>query len=141
MKLLKTTKLNIKICYNNLKNIPPKEYSSIEEMEESQNILELLKEKMQDAIVFQKKVDALVLRIERGEKLDKEIHDMNDLIRISDEKDMKTNVSIEFEDAQFSAFFQQFEKWGKSWFNKVDQFLSFRKDMNDTNKQSNERKK
>lgn len=136
MKILKTSKLFAKICYNNLRNVPPKEFPNVEEMENSQAVVGILKEKLKDFIPLQKILDPLTIRINNGEKVEpSEIVEMSTKLRMMDESYTGQAVEITFEDAQFNTFFQEFERWGKNWFGRVDDFLLFRKEMSEANSQ------
>lgn len=144
MKTLTTKSVNIVICWNNLKNLPPKAFQTIEEMEITQVILDTLEE----AIPLFSKI------IKEGEELNKKIitgdvtgtnvaevrKEWSERSRKLEEKEKDKEVTIEFENEEFNTFFQQFGRLGKEWFNSVKEFLSFRADLNKTNQQPKEKK-
>ncbi len=145
MKTLKTKKVNIVICWNGLKNTAPKDFPNIGEMESTANILENLKEGAGEFVAL----------MEEGEKMNNDIASGKlsgpeaimgarvDFTKKSTSLEDKTGeeiVDIQFEDNDFNTFFQQFERWGKNWFGKLDTFLAFRKDMNVTNGQPKAKK-
>ncbi len=143
MKLLKTKKVNIAICWSGLKNTPPKEFPNIGEMEATANIIEALKEAIPE----------FVESIGKIEKINEEMNAGGDM-KTAEEKTLilqnatkverehaEDMVEVRFENADFNTFFQQFERWGKNWFYKLEAYLSFRKEMNTTNAQPKDEKK
>lgn len=145
MKVLKTRKVNVTICWNGLRSTPPKDFPTIGELESVGRILE----------AFEAQVPEFVSVLKEGEKLNESImvKDIKDkevvkarqeYLQKATETEKKSGdeiVEVEFEDDDFNTFFQQFERWGKNWFNKVEPFLVFRKDINDTNRQAKGEKK
>jgi len=139
MKVLKTRRVNIAICWSGLRSTPPKEFPTMGEMESTARILES----------FKGSVPEFVETIKEGEKLNEDIVAGNikekDAVKaraeylkksaITEKKNGDEAVEVEFEDEDFNTFFQQFERWGKNWFMKIEPFFAFRKDMNDTNRQ------
>jgi hypothetical protein len=133
MKTLNTKKINLAICWNGLRNIQPKDFPTIPEMESTVTILSLLKEQLKD---FSEIIGRLE-DINAGDEKDadkKRAEALKDLRKVESQQ-LEDEATIEFENADFNIFFQQFERWGKNWFAKVDVFLNFRKDMNLTNSQ------
>ncbi len=137
MKKLKLKRIHILSCWNNLRATPPKEFPTIDEMEKTGEILDALKEQ----------INGFLPLIEKGEKINREINSgslkpekimekRREFIKESEEIENKIGqdmVEIEFENDAFNTFFQQFERWGKNWFSRVDEFLSARKSFNETN--------
>ena len=139
MKTLKTKKVNIVICWNGLRNMPPKAFPTIGEMEKTSDILEL----------FSAAVPEFVEVLKEGEGISKDIQGG----KITGEESMKVRAefakksnsleqqkgndefTVEFENETFNTFFQQFERWGKEWFVKLELYLAFRKEMTTTNGQ------
>jgi len=144
MKTLKTKTVNVVMCWNSLKQIPPKEYATIEEIEKVSDILDLFRDSISDFVKL----------IEEGEQLQKDIQskrftteqitkkrgDFQTKSNILEDKKGKALIEVEFEDAVFNTFFQLFEKWGKNWFQEIGSFIAFRKEMNATNQQTKGKK-
>ncbi|MBT9165078.1 MAG: hypothetical protein DDT23_01093 [candidate division WS2 bacterium] len=143
MKTLTTKKVFIVICWNGLRSIPPREFPTIGELEQTAKILDLFAEPIPEFIevfeegeklntdILTKKYDEKEIQEKRTEYLNK-----SNLLEIKAGDEI---VEIEFEDAEFNTFFQQFERWGKNWFFKLSAYLEFRKDLNATNSQPKEK--
>jgi hypothetical protein len=145
MKILKTKKVNIAICWNSLRSMPPKEFPSITELEATTAILETLQEPIPEFVKSVKDGDQMADDIVTGkiknEEIDKKRAEyFKESSKLELEKGQE-EVTVEFETEEFNTFFQQFERWGKLWFMKLEAFLEFRKDMNITNSQPKEIKK
>ena len=139
MKILKTKKVNLVICWNGLRTMPPKDFPNIDEMEKTADILDTLKEPIPEFVEM----------LEEGEILNKDIQAARLAAEeiIAKKKDFQTRsnllegekgeeeITLEFENDVFNTFFQQFERWGRVWFFKLEPYLAFRKDMTTTNSQ------
>ena len=148
MKTLKTKKYNIDRSYFGLMGVQPKDCKTIKEME---NLVEISK-------VLEKEAKAHYALLENGDKINEELRDamleipeeeerkvpipiqekisrINMAIKSKEEKDKKIDVVLKFENEEFNTFFQLFERWGKNWFIDIKEFLEFRRNLNDTNKQ------
>lgn len=146
MKTLKTKKVNVVICWNGLKNTPPKDFPSIEEMDKTAGILDLLKEATPEfAKVLEEgekmNTDIQSGKLESDEKIMKAKTEFSKKSVLLEEKSGEDIVEISFENADFNAFFQQFERWGRVWFIRLEPYLEFRKSMNVTNAQPKQKGK
>ncbi|MCX6724249.1 MAG: hypothetical protein NT155_03720 [Candidatus Staskawiczbacteria bacterium] len=135
MKSLTSKTINFFICWNNLRIVPPKLFPTIQEIEKTSEILEIL----------EKEIPNFVKLVMEGEEMRKESpispekqEDWNNRTKILGNKEGGKILTVEFENDQFNTFFQQFERWGKDWFSNIKEFLEFRRDMNATNSQSKE---
>lgn len=133
MKPLKSKKVNLAICWNSLRNVPPKEFPSIGELEVTTVILDKLKAgipEFVESVLEEEQInrDIITGKIKPEQINNKRTEYFKESSKLEIEKG-EEEVTIEFEDAEFNAFFQQFERWGKNWFPKVEAFLDFRKDM------------
>lgn len=137
MKQLETRATNIVICWNNLKNIPPKEFPTIEEMEKVLEMLTTFEETVPAFAKIIKEGEELNTKIVAGEMLGDDIQkarkDWMERSSKLEAKEKERKIVVELENEVFNTFFQQFERWGKNWFNRVDEFLAFRKDITDAN--------
>ena len=139
MKTLKTKKVNVLACWNGLKNMPPREFQSIAEMEKTGTILDLFKEavsELAEALLEGEKINTdIQLGKIVGEEIIEKKTEFQKMANGLEDATGKEEIEIALEDDVFNTFFQQFERWGKNWFQKVEDLLSFRKDLNLTNKQ------
>ena len=139
MKILKTKRANIAICWSGLKNTPPKDFPSVGEMEKTTDILAVLKESISEFVKILEEgeklnADIITTKLTTGEINEKKA-DFQKRATLLEEEIGEQEVSIEFEDEIFNTFFQQIERWGKFWFIKLEPYLAFRKDLNTTNMQ------
>jgi len=139
MKVLKTKRTNVAVCFNGLKNTPPKDFPNIGEMEATANILELFRESIPEYVALLKEGEQMTTDLQSGEMPTEEmLKARNEFSKKAIQQEKKNGeemIEISFENSDFGTFFQQFERWGKNWFAKLEVYLAFRKDMNETNKQ------
>jgi len=139
MKTLKTKRVNILTCWNGLRNVPPKNFSNIEEMEKTLVILDIFKESIPELTKILLEGDKMNMDIQLGKVKPEEIATVrgafqkkaNGIENATGDKE----IDVSFEDDIFNTFFQLFEKLGVNWFMKLEGFISFRKDLNSTNQQ------
>jgi len=138
MKTIKTRKVNIAIFWNGLRNMPPKEFNSVKELENTSRILETLKSA----------IPTFVDSILEGEKMNRDISlgviKKDDTTKVRNDYYIKSTkietdegdeiIEVELENDEFNTFFEQFGKWGKNWFNKIELFLEANNDINKGNK-------
>jgi hypothetical protein len=110
-----------------MKNMPPREFASIADMEMSREVMSILQEGILDLTA---KIEALS---EMGKATPQERQKAGEEYNTYEAAVGKDQVSAEFEDAEFNYFFNLFGQHGKEWFNTVDEFLTFNKQMNETN--------
>ena len=135
MKTLKTTKLNALACWTNLRAVPPRDFNSVDEMEKTITVLETLKGGISEFVDLINESEQIGKDIRAGKIKDPAKAQQDFLVKsekIESEKRSEV-IEIEFEDEIFNTFFQLFDRWGKNWFNKIEEFLSCRRDINDTN--------
>lgn len=139
MKLLKSKKVNIAICLNGLMNMPPKDFPTMTEMEHTPEIIVKLKELIPEFVKSIEDGDKMNLGIITGKIRTEDIdRTRSEYYKVSTNLEKEKGdeiVNIEFENDEFNTFFQQFERWGRLWFIKLEAFLEFRKDLNTTNAQ------
>jgi len=139
MKTLKTKKVNLVICWNGLKNTPPKLFPTIGEMEKTADILELLKNAIPEFVEVLREGEKISEDIQAGKFAGEEsLKVRRDFAKKSNALEQKvgnSEIPVEFENETFNTFFQQFERWGKEWFVKLEPYLAFRKEMTATNGQ------
>ena len=139
MKTLKTKKVNIAVCWNGLRNMPPRAFPNIGEMEKTGDILEAFEKVVPEFAKMLKEGEILNTDIQTGklnpEELTAKRTDFSKRSNLLEGNIGEKEVSVELENDTFNTFFQQFERWGKEWFAKLEPFLSFRKAMVATNGQ------
>lgn len=153
MKTLTTKTINVVICWNNLRLVPPKDVPTIQEMERTSEIFTILEDAIPDFVKLIMEGEELRKELAKtGELPEDEIKKANEEWQIKNKKwqnttnalEQKTGdlvISVDFENEEFNTFFQQCERWGKNWFGNIKEYLAFRKDMNATNGQPKEKVK
>ena len=140
MKTLKTKKVNIAVCWSGLRNVPPRAFPNIEEMEKTGEILKAFEEAAPEFVKMLKEGEILNTDIQTGklkpEELMEKRQDFSKRSNLLEGNVGDREVSVELENDIFNTFFQQFERWGKEWFAKLEPYLAFRKEMATTNGQS-----
>jgi len=139
MKVLTTRKVNLAICWSGLRGVAPKDFPSVNELDQTSTILGKLKEAVKEFVGIIEEGEKLNTELMTGKVKGDEIEKrkkeyLKNSATVESEND-KEVVSVEFEPDTFNTFFQQFERWGKNWFVKIETYLEFRKDMCDCNKQ------
>jgi len=138
-KVLSTKVLYLQVCFNGLKNIPPKDFPSIDEMTKTiEDILpeidKYIPKEYKDLMEnIQKLRNDFSLEKITSEEATKLSNEYDALLRKYDITNQDNQTMIEFSKEAFNTFFQQFERWGKNWFNRLEDYMRFRKDMNKTN--------
>ena len=145
MKVLKTKKVNVAICWSGLKNTPPREFASIADVEKSGKVLENFKEVIPDFVEVLEEGEQISIDIQSGKVDPKDItakqeayHKKSMALEASNQTE---EVSIEIEDDVFNTFFQQFERFGRNWFQKMETYLEIRANLIATNNQPKEKAK
>ena len=129
MKTLTTNKINSIIVWTRMKQMPPREFASIADMETSREVMSILREGILD---LTDKIEALGVMVKATPQERQKAGEEYNAYETAVGKDQ---VSAEFEDAEFNYFFNLFVQRGKEWFNTVEEFLTFNKQMNETNAQ------
>lgn len=141
MKTLNTKKIFGLVAYNQIRRTAPREFPTIEEMNLTvEDILPTLAEKLKDFIKFREESDVVNASFTAGdvseEDASKKIREIAIEANKWEQKHGREIESFDFDNNVFNTFFQQFERWGKMWFSTLEDFIEFRKHMNETNKQS-----
>ncbi len=129
------------MCWGGLRNIPPKDFPTVGEIESTGRILKVLKDAIPEFVKVVDKGEEIGNKMTVTEKEEDKMalqKERQDFIRESSkvEEDFGREViDVAFENDDFNVFFQQFERWGKNWFFKIEQFIDFRKEMCATNSQ------
>ncbi len=143
--MLKTKKLNIAMCWGGLRNIPPKDFPTVGELENTGKILQILKDAVPEFVEVLEKGEKIGVQFQlkkTGEELVKLQEERQAFMQMSTKVETEcgnTIAEIHFEADEFNTFFQQFERWGREWFYKIEPYLAFRKEMCDTNGQPKEK--
>jgi len=139
MKILKTKKVNLAICWNGLRNVPPKDFPTVDEMDRTVEILNGLEHTIPEFVKIFRDGEQLNIETQSGKIDPKKVGERRATYQKEsgeiESKEGKVEVEIEFEDSVFNTFFQQTERWAKNWFMKLEPYLEFRKDINKTNAQ------
>ena len=136
MKNLELKKVSIAIVWNGLKGTPPREFSTIGEIESASNVLDKLKEAIPEFVKIIEEGEAIGNEMMRGKmtpELQKKREEYLKKTSEIESKEGKKVVKIELEDEDFKNFFQQCERWSKNWFNRINGLMDFRKELNKAN--------
>jgi hypothetical protein len=134
MKTISTKRLYLYLVYNALKRTPPKDYPDTNEMVVTvDEILPVLEAASGEFITFRKEADAinsdmLATKITQEEAQTKMIELQKTVRAFELEKGIEV-VSAEFSASGFTTLQRQFTEWGKNWFDKLEDFVAFKKDM------------
>ena len=137
MKQLSTKKIFSYILYNGLKTTPPKDYPSMEEMMSTvDEILPALEKGCLEFVEFRKRADEINVQLASGKLQQEEaglkLAELQKEVRIFEAEKGEVIVVVDLESAAFAVVGQQFERWGKQWFNKLEDFVAFKKDLSKT---------
>ena len=140
-KTLHTQRRLAYLVFNNLKNTPPKNFPTLDEMDLTVNdILPVFEGEVEGYIQIRKHAEDINLKLSINEVTQKEADDMIKELNIDAAKfegqHKNDEVEVEFENSPFNTLFQQFERWGKEWFRTLEDFVDFRKQINKANSQS-----
>ena len=140
MKTIATKKINVYLLWNGI-NLPPKQFNTIGELEAVSGARKTLAESIPDFVETYNKSIEFYKRMQDpsnpvDEKFNKERDEFNKKSKEQEEKQRDIVVSVDLEDTQFNTLFQIVESKGKDWFNDIDSFLEFRKDINQANSQA-----
>lgn len=114
VKTVKTSSINLVICWQGIRNVPPREFASIQEMEDAMKVITVLKKIIPEFVaVF--------------EEMDKPKSDKAKLSNALSELEQNSgDIEIEIEDDVFNTLKTLVDKWGKNWFQKLELFMNFR---------------
>jgi len=139
MKTLKTKRVNILSCWNGLRHVAPREFQGMGEMEKTSTAIDTFKGAIPGLVEILLEGDRMNMDIQTGKIKGEEIMakraEFQKKANSLEDSTGKEEVEVSLEDDIFNTFFQQFEKWGKNWFQTVETILAFRKDLNLANQQ------
>ena len=126
------------IVYSQLKRTAPKDFPSIDEMVQVvDEILPAMEPAIGEFLTFKKESTEINSKFARKELVEE---DANKLLAELREKSVKYEltsgedlVKVTLDKEAFGTLFQLFERWGKNWFGTIEDFVSFRKGLTETN--------
>lgn len=145
MKTLNTDKLLLAVFLSGLNGVKTKELQNVDEVEQFCE----LKNKIEDALpkytkAFKEKQD-LTRQIRSGQleqaEANKKSKELSDKFQKLDTKSRDKDIELKLEDSDFNLFFDLFSRKGKDFFQNPENFVSFKKDLNEANKQPKKSKK
>jgi hypothetical protein len=143
MKTLKNKTVDIVYVWTNLRKIPPREFPTVDDMENCVEVCSCLEEAIPKFVEIMR-FESDALNVEKGkltnEEYAKRVNAINTKLTELEIKTGQDIIEITFEDATFNNFFQLFEKWGKNWFETLEGYINFRRNMNETNQQTKKKK-
>lgn len=137
-KVFKTKRRLVQVVYSTLKNLPPKEFPTTEELKTTvSDILPALREHVEG---YQSFVDeATEIQRERrnkkltDEQVQKKVDEINERWNEFDQSKGDEEVAVELPEDAYKIFIDQFERenWGKNWFGDIESFVSFSNALED----------
>lgn len=134
MKKISSKKLYFYLIYSALKRTPPKEYPDTNEMVVTvDEILPALEIASGEFITYRKKSDDInseflsqkVTEVEAREK----INELQKEVRAFETSQGLEIVIAEMSSSALGILQRQFSAWGKDWFEKLEDFVAFKKDF------------
>jgi hypothetical protein len=135
MKKLKAKKVDIAVCWNGLRKTPPKEFSTIDDISSAGEVLKVFRGAVPEFVGLMEEGEKIALKIGENKATTEERQAFATRSRKIEEEEGGKEIEIELGDQDFNAFFQQFERWGRDWFFKLESYLAFREKINECNRQ------
>ena len=142
MKSLSTKKIYLYLAFQNLKRTPPREYPDTNEMVVTvDEILPALEAAAGEFIGFSKQADEINNDLASGKTQQDEarakIAELQKVVGAFEKDGGEAMVTVELSSSAFGIFSAQFERWAKGntekqipgWFNKIEDFVTFSKDI------------
>ena len=127
--ILKIKRVFAYTIYNNLRNVPPKNYPTTAEIKSTiSDILPYLKAEVSEYADMLKKAEELNLKLMTKEitkeESDKKIEKINEQWRVYNREHGSEEVSITLSDEAFTTLSTQFNRdgWGKNWVQTIEEF-------------------
>lgn len=139
MKTLSTKKVYAYLVFGGLKNTPPKDYPDTNEMMITvDEILPALEKTCVEFIAFRKEAEEINSAVSTGKSSEEEamvkIGELQKNVRTLELSGGEEIVTMELENSTFDVLSKQFERWGKMWFSKLDDFINLKKDIEKSGK-------
>ena len=144
-KTIKTKRVFIYLAYLGVKNTPPADFVSGEEMDTMfEDVIPEFMEKVLEFKTFDDEMKEVNTQYSL-ENIKEEVANkkLKDLVVGKRKIEMgvgEETVEVTLENDPFNQFFQMFERAGKTWFNIAENYYEFRKSLNETNKQKKDKK-
>lgn len=138
MKQITTKRIFAYIVHQNLKRTPPKEFPDITEMVTTvDEIIPAFEKDVLEFVSFRKQADEINNQLAAGsvtqEDATAKITQLQKDVRKYEIEHGDEPVTVDLETATLGTFNTQFERWGKVWFDKIDDFVAFKKNLNKAN--------
>lgn len=140
MKTIKTKKVFLAVFLNGLAGIRTKELQNIDEIEqfcelkkEIEEILPKYTKLLKDKQDFARQVRSEQIK---DDEIQEKSNELNKRAQKLDTKSRDEKVKLELEDSDFNLFFDLFSRKGKDFFQSPENFVEFKKDLNEANRQS-----
>jgi len=128
-----------------LRQTPPREFTTYDEIEKVKEIIALLKTQVEDYVEFISANDVNKTRYSEGKVNDEEyrtiIGEQNKKANQLDQTAKAVDVNLEIEDSLFNKLFDLFNKLGKFWFNNIDEYIGFKNSLDEANNRPKEQPK
>lgn len=138
VKVLKMKSKDAFILYNKLRKVPPSEFQNTEEMMTLvDDIIPVLKDDLGEYLKFSAQAEEVqwqfALKKVSEKDANNQLKEINEAANLFEIEHKKDELSLEFTKPAFNSLFQFFEKWGKSWFLSVEDYVEVRNCFNDAN--------
>ena len=139
LKTLKLKRIFVWTTYNNLRNTPPKEIETMEEIKATANdILPALEEHVGEYLKMTKEAEALAAKVRakelKVEEQNVKVEEINKkFVAYNQEKGTEV-VEIKLHKDTMAILVKQFEKWGKNWVSNIAEFVELDKAFTEANK-------
>lgn len=146
MKTLKIKKSSLATIYSAIKNLPPKEFETVDKMNKvCDGLLPAMEDKFEEYDKLRKEAEeikrAFGLEKIKEEEANEKLTKINKKITKLDLRDQGKEIEMEFEDDHFNLLFDLFSKYGKNLFNKMETYRETTKAFDETNRQPKSKKK
>jgi hypothetical protein len=139
MKKLKTKKLFLAVLFSNLKSLKTEDFQTDDQLLQFRKIKEAFKSKLSDYVKLwdqsEENRQLFISEKLKGEELQKRVNEINIKFGKLDQENKDKNIELELEDADFNLLFDLFGKIGKKTFQNPDQYIEFKDQLNEANKQ------
>ena len=134
MKNIKMKRIHAYIMASGLRRTPPKEFPDLDEMTTLvDSILPVFDPAIGEFLLFRKQAEKLSNDLALGNieqpAAEIQMKDIQKQVRKYELGDGEKEVEIALEDGHFGVLSKQFARWGKNWFDKIEDFVAMKNAM------------
>lgn len=129
MKIIVLKKIQAYVLYSSLKRTAPKEFTDVEEMTTVVNgIFPVLAQSCEKFVKYRQEAESLGNAITVGDLTEAEYKEkfvsLQKDVRKYELREGEEEIEIEMENADHGVLLKLFERFGKTWFDKVEDFIA-----------------